>query len=240
MKRKWAAGMLAGVFVGTAALSGAAWAGPAGHLSGGDWGKAAKSRSARVGQANLGRGAAQLGSGRNLERLGRAVNDARRGGDTPILDALRGGSKHYGYGHSDTPILDELRDRYYRNNGYHGGRYGYHDDDVADAYRDAAIANAVVNLVGIAVTAATQPRVAAVAQPVAVAPAPVAVVQPAPRGYYETREVVVSEGYYEDVRVWVPEVRDSRGRVVQEGYYEIRKRWNPPVHEYRPVWVETR
>jgi len=228
----------AGALLATATV----WAGPVGHIPNGGGGT--KARSVRGGG-----GGNAIGSGANLERLGRAVNQSRgsntpildavrgkHGSNTPVLDAIRNNGRGY-YGGSDTPILDELRNRYYDNRGYYNGYHDHHrhDDDVADAYRDAAIANAVVNLVGIAVTAATQPRVQTVAvAPVACAPAPVAVAQP--QGYYRTEKILVSEGYYEDVRVEVPTTRDQYGRTINGGY-EIRKRRNPPVYEYRPVWV---
>lgn len=245
MKTSWKSyGLISILSAGALVASTTAWAGPIGHIPNGG---GSKVRSVR--------GAGAIGTGANLRQLGRAIGrsqgsatpvaDAIRGkhgSNTPVLDALRNGGRNY-HGGSNTPILDDLRNRYYDNRGYGygygNGYYGHnHHDDYADAYRDAAIANAVVNLVGIAVTAATQPRVQAVAvAPVAyAAPAPVAVVQPQPQGYYRTEKILVSEGYYEDVRVEIPATRDQYGRTVGGGY-EIHKRWNPPVYEYRPVWV---
>jgi len=106
---------------------------------------------------------------------------------------------------------------------------------MADAYRDAAIANAVVNLVGIVATAALQPEPRAVA---VAAPAPAPVVHAQPRGYYRTEQVLVSPGHYEDIRVWIPECRDPYTGRVSGGYHEVRKRWVAEVYEYRPVWVQ--
>ena len=121
-------------------------------------------------------------------------------------------------------------------------RYNDHDpyDEIADAYRDAAIANAVVNMVGIIANAAMQPR--AVAQPAMMSTqTPVSVAQPAPprgpTGHIERREVVVREGHYQEYQVHVPQYTiESTGEIV-EAHYETRRRWVPPVTEVREVWI---
>ena len=119
--------------------------------------------------------------------------------------------------------------------------------------RDVGIANAVAGVVsnlavigtqnaaGYAVPVAAYPAapVATYAPaPVAVAPAPapVAVVQ-APAGHYETQQVIVSPGHYEEVRVQIPQSVDPRTGAAVGGYTEMRQRWVPEVVEYRPVWV---
>lgn len=232
MKTQWAAWMLgATLVVGTLAQASVAAAGPP------------TGREFSKGKASVRSGgeSRRVSNDRNRNDRGNAGRSARgesRGGgsNTPILDALRDASGNRS-NKSDYPLLDALRDRARNYDDY---RYDRHrDDEMADAYRDAAIANAVVNLVGIAVGAAVHDRTCAT--PVAVAPAPapapVTVVRPQPRGYYTTEQILVSPGHYEDVRVWVPESRDAYGRPVP-GYYVVHKRWIPDVYEYRPVWVQ--
>jgi hypothetical protein len=174
-------------------------------------------------------------SGQRLSRgasAGRGyASQAPRGASSRNLGS-RGGSGQRasaGYDFGNSPILDALRrgahDRY---DGYRGRDYRRHDDDAAKALRAAAIATAVVGVVGILANSHQQ---------AACAPQPVAVAAP-PRGEYVTERVLVQPGHYEDVRVWIPETRDTAGRVLSGGYYELRKRWVPDVYEYRPVWVE--
>ena len=117
-------------------------------------------------------------------------------------------------------LLDGIqRDR----DGRHGGRYDS-DKAMASAYRDAAIANAVVGLVGIFVEAGTRNQCA---------------VQPAqPTGHYETHRVILQPGRYEQDRVWVPERYDpNTGRKLGGGYHETRTRWVPETVEYRKVYI---
>lgn len=245
MKRGLAAWMMGAVVVaGTVAQTSPAVAGP-------------------INMRDASKGHSAVGGGRsNAQRVnndrsshGRENNSRSRGTSrgntigngssaTPLLDAWRNAAGNRS-NQSDHPILDALQNRARDYNGY-GNGYGYgnnyrndhhHNDDFAGAYRDAAIANAVVNLVGIAVGAAVQHQ--AYATPVVVAPAPVQVVevQPQPRGYYRTEQILVSPGHYEDVRVWEPECRDAYGHM-SGGYYVVSKRWIPEVYEYRPVWVQ--
>jgi len=122
----------------------------------------------------------------------------------------------------------------YLNNGYGGNR---HFDPYAgqkaqaDAYRDAAIANAIVNVVGILATA-NQPRLE-VAYPVAgVAAAPVG-----PRGYVERQRILVQEGRTEEYQVWIPEYRIPETGEVVIGHHETRRREIAPLYEEREVWV---
>lgn len=141
----------------------------------------------------------------------------------------RGDARHSLAG---SPILDALRNGGYGNQRGYDSRYRdsrHREDEVAKAIRTVAIAGAVVGVVGI-IANSQQNRAYAPAQTVAVAPAP--------RGEYVTERILVSQGHYEDVRVWIPETRDPHGRVVSGGYYELRKRWVPEVYEYRPVWIE--
>lgn len=218
MKRSKAGAVILSLIVaGALAMAPQASAGPVGMHGerGGSHGKSVRQGSRDSGSRDFGGHAARNGrsSGRSSGRS-----------DTPVLDALRDAGRRSG-GKSDTPILDGLRGLRddYRD------RYDYdrHHDNEAKYYRDAAIANAVVGLVGIAVSAATQPRVYA-------EPAPVAYCEP--RGHYRTERVLVERGHYEQVRVWIPDSVDHCGRVIP-GYYELRQRWVPDVFEYRPVWV---
>lgn len=136
-----------------------------------------------------------------------------RGG---LLDAL-------GYGMGGYPGS-------YGNRG--PGYYHYRaQEEMADAYRDAAIVNAVAGLVGVVVQSSVQRealRTAVPAQPVAVA-------QPA--GYYETQRVMVQEGRYESRSLWVPERVDPATGAVIEGHYETHRHYVPPVFEESQVWV---
>ena len=100
----------------------------------------------------------------------------------------------------------------------------------AKAYRDAAIANAIVNVVGILATA-NQPQI-----PVAAGPPPAPV---APRGYIERQRVLVQEGRTEEYQVWVPEYRIPETGEVVLGHHETRRREVAPVFEEREVWVPT-
>lgn len=157
------------------------------------------------------------------------ASQAPRGGAPRGASPQRGDAREALAG---SPILDALRKGGYDPRRGYDNRYRdnrHREDEVAKAIRTAAIASAVVGVVGI--LAASQAQ-ACPPQAVAVAPAPV------PRGEYITERVLVSPGHYEDVRVWIPETRDPHGRVLGGGYYELRKRWVPEVYEYRPVWVE--
>lgn len=100
--------------------------------------------------------------------------------------------------------------------------YPYHAemDSAARAYRDVGLANAMVNLVGIAATAATQNAYAR------------------PAGCYVREKVIVQPSHYETVRVWVPEIYDPHtGQKIGGGYYETRTQLAPEVAEYRDVWT---
>lgn len=126
------------------------------------------------------------------------------------------------------PILEALRDSRYNDQRYNDryDRHGHHDDDMADAVKAAAIANAVVGVVGILANAG-QPHCP---PPMVVAPAP-------PRGHYVTERVLVQPGHYEQVRAWVPQTRDPYTGCIVGGYYEVQNRWVPDVYELREVWV---
>ncbi len=136
-------------------------------------------------------------------------------GDLPF----REGASGYG------PLADLL--------GQGFGDRGYHraEHEMADAYRDVGIANAVVDLLGILVAACPQ-EARAVAVPV-VHTAPVAV----PSGHIEQQRILIREGHYEQYQVWVPEyVVAATGERV-EGHHETRRRWVDPVYQVREVWV---
>lgn len=124
------------------------------------------------------------------------------------------------------PILEALRNAQYSDHRY-DNRHGYrHDDDYADAAKTAAIANAVVGVVGILANA-NRPY----------CPPPVVVAPPAPCGHYVTERVLVQPGHYEQIRAWVPQSRDPYTGCMVGGYYEVHQRWVPEVYETRQVWV---
>lgn len=186
--------------------------------------------------------AADPGRGRSIRTpsgsIGRGVSGAARGISNRSIHggSSRGASRSVSandFGRGLQNAFRGLGD--YNGRSRYGNPYDYrrHDDDMADAYRDAAIANAVVGLVGILVNAAVQPQPVAVATPAYTA-APV-VVQPA--GHYEVRRTLVREGYYEATQVWVPEYLDQATGTIIAGHYETHKRWVPPVYQETQVWV---
>jgi hypothetical protein len=222
----------------------------------------------------LGRAADRGGRGSSpfpiLEALSRAGND-RGGFNTPfpILEALsrldddRGGKSH------SSNALDFLYGlsqfgSYGGYPGYGDGMHSYYnsyyrnksDEEYADAIRDAAIANAVGNVLTAVVSATsvrTQPPgyvqavpgyvqpAPAYAQPapppVYTQPAPPTYAPPAPGGQYETRREVIGGGYYTREQIWVPEARDPRTGNIVEGHYETVRRWVPEVIQETQVWV---
>ena len=102
------------------------------------------------------------------------------------------------------------------------GRHSGHDA-VAHAIRDVGMANAFVNLAGIAVSA-TRP--------------PVYCAQPC--GHYVRERIVVRPAHYETYQVWIPEVYDPYTGEKAGGYYETRTQWIPETYQYRDVWIPER
>jgi hypothetical protein len=149
----------------------------------------------------------------------------------PLLgDAARRGSSGYPGssarrhpGGGSYPFLNDLLQQQYGHDPYRTQSRAHRD--YARAQRDAAIASAVVGIVGIIAESASQ-------QPVHAVPAP-SVSGPV----YETMNVLVQEGYYEEQQVWVPEQHDRRTGVTIAGHYQTHKRWVPPVYETRQVRV---
>lgn len=118
---------------------------------------------------------------------------------------------------------------------YLAGDYGGHrfdpyegDKARADAFRDAAIANAIVNVVGI-LAASSQPPT-----PVALCPPP-----PAPRGHIERQNVLIQEGRTEEYQVWIPDYTIAETGELVVGHHETRRRSIAPVYEEREIWVPT-
>ncbi len=138
----------------------------------------------------------------------------------------RTGSGYQGYGYASRGARKGYIPGYgLTNRGYYGGYgTGYatpyapcavpapcYDDGYSRAIRDVGLANAAVNLIGIAATAGAYAY-----------PAPVAV-QP----------VVVQPSHYETYQVWVPEVYDpATGARIGGGYYETRTRLVPGTRPY--------
>ncbi len=137
----------------------------------------------------------------------------------------------------------------------YGGHDRYYDSDkaYAEAFRDAAIANAVASVVGVIATAPYgaygrgygsvyavpygRPGAVAVAPPIPVAPAAPPMAYAPPAGHYETERVLVREGHYEEYQVTVPDMRDARTGDLVRGHTEIRQRYVPEVWQERQVWV---
>ncbi len=110
----------------------------------------------------------------------------------------------------------------YGNSPWQGYGHGRREDEMAKAYRDVGIMNAVVALVGIAAVVSQN---SAQAQAVAV---------PAPA----VERVVVSPARYETVQVWVPPLYDQRtGAQIGGGYHESRSQYVPET--YQEVAVRT-
>ncbi len=200
-----------------------------------------------------------------LDAISRAANDGRGGRNEsfPILRELErrrrdGGRDDKHYGNSPLDLLYGLQQlgQYGGYSGYgngYGNGYGaypYYDsyyrnkaaEEYSDSMRDAAIVNAVGNVVtAIVQTQGMQTQVPGYVQqaPAYVQPAPQAqtYVQPSPMGRYETRREVVGGGYYERDQIWVPESRDPRTGHIIEGHHEYVKRWVPEVIQETRVWV---
>lgn len=192
------------------------------------WDAAAGGRGIRGGSAaSLGRAVAagvrgashaSRGSGRGLG-LGSALRSGSGPSKQQIGQGLRGAARW-------------LNNNYGDRGGYYGGHHGYYDNDMADAYRDAALANAAVGLVGVLVNAHVQQQALRTA-PVAVA-APV-VVQPT--GQYATQRTLVRDGYWQEQQVWVPDQYDPGTGATILGHYATQRVWVPPVYQETQVYV---
>ncbi len=202
-----------------------------------------RSRGPRIDLRNVPRGNSagrpRLSPGNQRDRGALRTAPQRSGGTAgprlgngALLDALRRGGLGQGalgqggLGQGNYPLRDALVDRLYRD--------GYPDpyEAQADAYRDAAIANAVVSIVGIlADTAIREKELSHQARPYpqhGAAP---------PRGHVQRQRIEVQPGRWEEYRVWVPEYTiEATGERVQ-GHYETRQRWVPPVIEERDVFI---
>lgn len=172
----------------------------------------------RAGRSYLGRAVAPRNSsairaglaGRSRPSFNPAPRDSAPG--RGLLDALGQGLA------ADPRRYDNAADRW---RDFWDGDYRDRRDESAKAYRDAAIATAIIDLIGTIITQNDY------------APAP-----PAPRGHYERRAVVVEEARYVQEQVWVPPLYDRRtGRPLGGGYYETRTRLVPEVVQYEDVWV---
>jgi hypothetical protein len=198
------------------------------------------SRAATAGRPSV--RAPQSSPSRSISDASHRVNDNRGAsrfssppgrGNTSGSHSYRPGTGGLGSG----ALLNELVNRggggLYGNNGYRGrDYYNYRAAEAqADAYRDAALANAAVGLVGVLVNAAVQEQ-ALRTQPVAACP-----VVTQPTGHYETRRSLVREGYYETRQVWVPEQVDPHTGEIILGHHETRRLWVPPVYEESQVFV---
>lgn len=167
-------------------------------------------------------------SGAGLRHSGASGNVTRGRGNGANLS--RGADR--GYSGLDSGPLGGLLEQYL-NNGYGGRHFDPYEGEKAqaDAYRDAAIANAIVNVVGILATA-SQPQA-----PVALCPPPAPV---APRGYVERQRFLVQEGRTEEYQVWIPEYTIPETGELVVGHHETRRRSIAPVYEEREIWVPAR
>lgn len=185
------------------------------------------SKQRSVSSARSGTRVAPSRSGADFRGSGRGSSGHINRGRDDSSGFSRGGDRRLS-GLGNDPLGGLLEDFLY--NGYGGNRFDPYVGKKAHAkaYRDAAIANAIVNVVGILATA-NQP------QPVAayVPPAPAA----APQGYVERQRILVQEGRTEEYQVWIPEYTIPATGEVVVGQYETRRRTLEPVYEEREVWV---
>lgn len=159
---------------------------------------------------------------------GRALRDGlssgRNGLRAPGSPSGRGSSaRNEGKGIDRDRVMDALgglrNQGGYGDYGGYGGRNDY-EDEMADAYRDVGIANAVVGLVGIAAQFAQARQYATPAQ------------------QYRTERVLVAPARYETTQVWIPESYDPRtGVKLGGGFHETRTQYVPEAYEERLVPV---
>jgi len=194
------------------------------------------SRGVNIGQVS--RGSAAIRGNTSVRRppiaTGGSFDRGRRpsSGQRPF-----GGQSPFGNGNISGNPLGSLLGQYLNQGGY-GFNRGFDpyagQKAQAKAYRDVAIANAVVNVVGILATA-NQPRIQAACPPGGVVAAP-----ESPCGYVERQRILVQEGRTEEYKVWIPEHTIPETGEVVEGHHETRRRDIPPVYQEREVWVPTR
>jgi len=142
----------------------------------------------------------------------------------PFLDALTNGAlsgNAHGSkgGQSMGSLLDALANGGVLGHGspYYGNNR-HREYSMPEAYRDAAIASSLVDLVGILVQSGQQPA--------------------APAGRYIREKIVIVPEHYETYQVRVPPIYDSRtGQQIGGGYDETRTRLVPEVAEYRDIPV---
>ncbi len=184
---------------------------PSGSMS------SARRPSTSIGGARSANRNGSLGGARSANRIGSfpGIGNGNRSG-------LGYGRNGIGNGGALGGLLEQ-----YLYNEYGGGRNfdPYAGEKAhAKAYRDAAIANAVVNVVGILATTQQQ-KACAVKAPAA------------PRGHVETQRILVQEGRTEEYRVWVPQYTIPATGEVVVGHHETRQREIAPVYETREVWI---
>lgn len=187
----------------------------------------ASGKGARIDRGN--RGATHPGAGlrRAPEQSGAASRHSTPMGRGRNRDLNNTGGRERGPSGMDSGPLGDLLGQYLAGE-YGGHRFDPYEVDKAraDAYRDAAIANAIVNVVGI-LAASSQPQV-----PVALCPPP-----SAPRGHIERQRVLIQEGRTEEYQVWIPEYTIVETGELVVGHYETRRRAIAPVYEEREIWV---
>lgn len=280
MKRVWVVGLTAALFLFADGLLVVEAAAQRASRSGPSLGRSAPARTvgsasrrigntaprgiSRASRPSISRGAGSIGGG----RLGRpSIN--RGASDRPLLNALgnravTGGNQDFpllnGLANalgannvqSQTPILDRLLGAYEQDQFF--DNFNRRDEAYADAIRDAAIANAVVGVVGIVAESATRSQAYRYgygghgAQPVYGgqrgfgAPGPAyAQAAPVQRGQYVRERIVIEPERYVQEQVWIPERYDpTNGRKVGGGFYETRTQLVPERVEYRDVWVPQR
>ena len=176
------------------------------------------------GSRSISRSAASRSLPGQLPRTGRSGSSLDRG-NLPNWNTSPFGGSNRGL----SPLADLLHSQYGR--GYND-RYYDPNREMAKAYRDVGIANAVVGLVGVLATVAAQENRAVAATPVyGAAPAV------APSGRIERQQVLVREGRIEEYTVWVPEhtIPGTGEKVL--GHHQTRQRSIAPIYETREVWV---
>ncbi len=150
--------------------------------------------------------------------LGQALGSALAGRANGLGSGYNGRGAYGSGGYGD--ILSELGR--YIDYAQRDRRHRSHEDQRYRAQRDALIADAVVQVVGMVTSARRQPRAYVPAPPV-----------------HEIRQVLVEEGHYERYQVYIEPVYDRHtGEKMDGGYHETRTRWVPPRYEERMVLVQ--
>ncbi|HOZ47323.1 MAG TPA: hypothetical protein PLO37_04650 [Candidatus Hydrogenedentes bacterium] len=201
---------------------------------------------------NIGKAMSQVAASRAIRSplSGAAISrGARSLGGLPSSSGIRGLSSS-GTGLGNSPFgsfgnganaanvlgsLGKVLNQQMGNRDYQGGYpglpweiYDHHrEDQMAKAYRDVGIANAMVGLVGVMVQASQMSQTSQTVY-----------CRPEPQGQWVRERVLIAPAHYETKQVWIPELHDPRtGQKLGGGFHETRTEYVPDVYEERTVFV---